>query len=247
MNDPQPEGHVVSHIGRRKFLATLGGAAAAWPLAARAQQGESVRKIGVFLGITESDPDAQARAAAFREGLRELGWIEGRNLQIAFYWRQVLGDERARAADLMAFAPDVIVTNSPFVISLLQVRATPDCLRAGSRSGRRWLCREPGAARRQRHRVQQLRADDHQQMARPAQGGRARRHPNYRAGDVELGLLVPWHGSRQRALGTQLNVAQVKNADEIERSIEAAGRELNSGLIVLPARKRQSIETRLSP
>ena len=72
-------------------------------------------------------------------------------------------------------------------------------------------------------------------MARPAQGGRARRHPDRRAGDVELGLLVPWHGSGiRRGVGTRLNVAQVKNADEIERSIEAAARELSSGLIVLP-------------
>jgi putative tryptophan/tyrosine transport system substrate-binding protein len=109
---------------RREFITLLGGAAA-WPLEAVAQQREGVRKIGVLLGITESDPDAQARAAAFREGLRELGWIEGRNLQIEFYWRQALGDDRARAADLMAFAPDVIVTNNPFVISLLQVRAIP--------------------------------------------------------------------------------------------------------------------------
>jgi hypothetical protein len=63
---------MASHIERRKFLATLGGAAAAWPLAARAQQGERVRRIGVLMGY---DSDAQAKVAAF-----QLGWVEGRNI-----------------------------------------------------------------------------------------------------------------------------------------------------------------------
>jgi putative ABC transport system substrate-binding protein len=70
---------MASHIGRRKFLATLGGAAAAWPLAARAQQPERVRRIGVLMGYAESDSDVQAKVAAFQEGLN-LGWVEGRNI-----------------------------------------------------------------------------------------------------------------------------------------------------------------------
>src|SRR5215831_6686736 len=87
MNDPQSEGHMASHIGRRKFLATLGGgAAAAWPIAARAQQGERIRRIGVLMGGAGSDPVEQARLAAFLEGLQRLGWTDGRNVRIDTRW-----------------------------------------------------------------------------------------------------------------------------------------------------------------
>ena len=72
---------MASHIGRRRFLATLGGATA-WPLAARAQQGERVRRIGVLIASTADDPEAQARIAAFAGALSQLGWIDGRNVRI---------------------------------------------------------------------------------------------------------------------------------------------------------------------
>jgi putative ABC transport system substrate-binding protein len=65
---------MASHIERRKFLATLGGAAAAWPVAARAQQPERVRRVGVIMPLTADDPVGQARIAALREGLEKLGW-----------------------------------------------------------------------------------------------------------------------------------------------------------------------------
>ena len=71
---------MASHIGRRKFLATLGGAAAAWPLAARAQQGERVRRIGVFMPGTADDSEYQAGNGAFLQALGELGWIIGRGM-----------------------------------------------------------------------------------------------------------------------------------------------------------------------
>ena len=77
---------MASYIERRKFLATLGGAAAAWPLAARAQQGERVRRIGVLMLYPENDPEGQLRATALRNGLQKRGWAVGGNVEIDFQW-----------------------------------------------------------------------------------------------------------------------------------------------------------------
>ena len=74
------------HIRRRQFIFTLGGAAVAWPFAARAQQSERVRRIGVVIPLNASDPDAQPRMMTFQRALRELGWTEGRNIQIDYRW-----------------------------------------------------------------------------------------------------------------------------------------------------------------
>ena len=100
---------------RRKFIALLGGAAAAWPLAARAQQGDRVRRIGVLMG-SESDPDTRGRVKALRLRLAELGWSENRNTRIDVVWGAADADHvRADAAELMRESPDVIVTNGPVV------------------------------------------------------------------------------------------------------------------------------------
>jgi putative tryptophan/tyrosine transport system substrate-binding protein len=100
---------MASHIERRKFLATLvGGAAAAWPLAARAQQGERVRRLGVLMSTGERDPETQLRLGAFREGLQKLGWAEGRNLRIDYRWGAGSIELATHAAELVALKPDVI-------------------------------------------------------------------------------------------------------------------------------------------
>src|SRR5262245_26315779 len=119
MNDPQPEGHVASHIERRKFLATL-GAAATWPLAARAQQAAKVPAIG-FLGATTPSADGQ-RFAAFVQRLRELGWIEGRSVAFEVRWAQGRGERIAEiAAELVGLKVDVILTHTtPAVLAAKQ-------------------------------------------------------------------------------------------------------------------------------
>src|SRR5512132_76041 len=83
MNDPQLEGHMASYVGRRKFLATLGGAAAGWPLAARAQQ--PTMPIIVFLHPGASEIGARD-VAALRKGLQETGYIEGQNVTVEYHW-----------------------------------------------------------------------------------------------------------------------------------------------------------------
>jgi ABC-type uncharacterized transport system substrate-binding protein len=107
---------------RREFIGLLGGAAA-WPLAARAQQPERARRIGIFMGYLAGDPVAQARVRAFRDGLQALGWTEGLNLQLVSRWPGAdPGRIRAQAAELVEFAPDVIMS-SPAQVTLELNRA----------------------------------------------------------------------------------------------------------------------------
>ena len=106
---------------RRDLITLLGGVAVAWPLAARAQQPERLRLIGVLMGMVENDPEARLRVAAFRQGLREIGWTEGRNLHIELRWA---ADEpnlaRAYAAELVGLAPDIIVAHGPLITAAVQ-------------------------------------------------------------------------------------------------------------------------------
>src|SRR4051812_49418668 len=113
---------LIAHPGidpmrRRDFITLLGGVAAApamlWPLAARAQQGERMRRIGVLMGQAATDPVSQARNAAFLQGLQELGWMTGRNVEIEYRWApggvDNVDNSRRNAEDLVALAPDVIL------------------------------------------------------------------------------------------------------------------------------------------
>src|SRR5215831_19030492 len=112
-------------IGRRELLAALGGAAA-WPLAARAQQGERMRRIGVLMNLTADDPEASARVTALAQGLQQLGWTVGRNLQIDYRWGAVDTDRSRRyAAELVALAPDVILAVGSTAVAALQQGAVP--------------------------------------------------------------------------------------------------------------------------
>jgi putative ABC transport system substrate-binding protein len=113
---------------RREFITLIGGAAAAWPLAARGQQSDQVRRVGLLMGYPEGDRQARANVAAFREGLRSLGWIEGRNIQLEFRWAGGDPDKaRAFAKELVGIKPDVIVPSTNQVTEILQheTRAIP--------------------------------------------------------------------------------------------------------------------------
>jgi putative ABC transport system substrate-binding protein len=106
---------------RREFITLLGGVAVAWPLAARAQQPERMKRIGVLMFYADNDHEGQKRVAAFREELQKLGWEEGRNIQIESHW--YMGDvekARASAAELVRLTPDVIVANGAAGLEKLQ-------------------------------------------------------------------------------------------------------------------------------
>jgi putative tryptophan/tyrosine transport system substrate-binding protein len=100
-------------VRRREFITLLGGAAAAWPLAANAQQPDQKRRVGVLMHMSENHAEGQPRLAAFRQGLQQLGWIDGRNVRLDIRW--AAGDaERYRrfAAELVALRPDVIFASA---------------------------------------------------------------------------------------------------------------------------------------
>ena len=97
---------------RREFITLLGGAAAAWPVVARAQQPEKMRRIGVLVGLAENDPEIKARLAGFRQGLERLGWSEGRNVRIDYRFAPAGAQADKFARELIALQPDVIVAQS---------------------------------------------------------------------------------------------------------------------------------------
>ena len=109
---------------RREFIKLLGGAAA-WPLAARAQQSEPMRRVGVLMNLTADDDDASPRVTALAQGLQQLGWTAGRNVRIDYRWGAVDADRSRRyATELLALAPDVILASSSPAVAALQ-QATP--------------------------------------------------------------------------------------------------------------------------
>ena len=110
----------MSGIRRREFL-LLGGGAATWPLAARAQQGERMRRIGVLMSMVESDPRGLEFITAFAQGLAELGWTVGRNVRIEYRWGAGDLDRfRRYAVELVALSPDVVLATAGSIVGAFQ-------------------------------------------------------------------------------------------------------------------------------
>jgi ABC-type uncharacterized transport system substrate-binding protein len=222
---------------RREFITLLGGAAVAWPVAARAQQGEPMRRIGVLMSLGADDAEGQARLAAFSQALKQLGWSEGRNLRIDTRWTTA-DDIRKHAAELVALAPDVLVAGggTATVAPLLQAtRTVPivftvviDPVGAGfvaslahpggnatgftvyeySMSGK-WL---------------ELLKEIAPRVSRVA----VLRDPAIASGIGQFGavqIVAP-------SLGVELSPVDVRDAGEIERAVAAFASGLNGGLIV---------------
>jgi putative ABC transport system substrate-binding protein len=128
-------------LKRRQFITLLGGATA-WPIVARAQQPDRMRRTGVLMGYAETDPAAQAQVAALRKELQKLGWDEGRNISIDIRFPGAdTGRVNAALMQLMSLAPDVLVSNTNLVTEVVQADSHhTDCFHKRWRSGRVRFC-----------------------------------------------------------------------------------------------------------
>jgi len=225
---------------RRKFLTLLGSTVAAAPLSARAQQTAQARRIGVMIALAENDPEAQANAAALRDGLEKLGWIDGRNIRIDYRWG--IGDPaRARVAvkELLALSPDLIMPattqmlvaakeaagsvpivfvniSDPIGTGFVASLARPGGNVTGFTNfeyamGEKWL---------------QTLKDMAPHVTRIAIVANPK-NPNTA---LYLGAIEP----AAKALGLQFAMTPVNDAAEIERTIATYASEPNGGLLVMP-------------
>jgi putative ABC transport system substrate-binding protein len=224
-------------IKRRDFITFLVGAAG-WPLAARAQQRERMRRIGVFLPNTATDPESMSRIAALLQGLQELGWTDGRNVRIDFRWGAGEVDQyRKIAAELIALAPDVVVALGTLAVSALQ-RAShtvpivfvevADPVGGGIVES---LSRPDGnttgfAASEYvtSGKYLELLKEIAPRLSRAA----VTREPGNVAGTAQFAAIQ----AAASSLRLELRPFDVRNADEIERSLAVFARQPNGGLIV---------------
>jgi putative ABC transport system substrate-binding protein len=226
---------------RREFIALIGGGAAAWPLAARAQQSERMRRIGILLPVAADDAEFQTRVGAFLQGLQQLGWAIGRNVRIDTRWAGASATEiRRHAAELVELAPDVILAHGvPTLGPLLQATRTvpivfptaADPVAAGfvdslARPGGNatgFMDLEYGMAGKWLELLKQIASG----VTRVA----VLRDPATPTGPAQFGVIQAVAPS----LGMEVNPVNVRDASEIERAVGAVARFPNGGLIVTPS------------
>jgi len=223
---------------RREVIAGLAGAAVASPRSASAQQGERVRRIGVLMNVASDDPEAQARIAAFRQELQQLGWTDGRDLRIDYRWAGDASRFHGYAEELLALAPDVILASAtPSVQALRQVSRTVPIVFAnvgdpvamgfvdslarpgGNTTG--FTPYEFGFAAKWLELLKEI-------------APRVRRVAVLR--DLTIG---PAHFTAIQAVapsfGVELSTVGVQDVGEIERTVATFARSSNAGLIVTPS------------
>jgi putative ABC transport system substrate-binding protein len=225
-------------VNRRAFISLLGGAAAVWPLAARAQHREQVRKIGVLMNIPSSDEEGQARVTAFVQALQKLGWIEGGNVHIDIRWA---GDNpdyyRRYSEELVGLAPDVILAGaSPSVAALKRVtRSMPivfagviDPVGAGFVNS---LARPGGNATgfaNFEYSISGKWLEVLKELAPNVTRAAVLRDPTFAAGIGQFAAI------QSAASSTKLELSAIDQRDpgEIERALAAFAREPNGGVII---------------
>jgi len=224
-------------VRRREFITLLGSGAAAWPLAARAQQGERMRRVGVLTNLAENDPQGKSRIAAFVQGLQQLGWTDGRNVRIETRWAPADAERfRTYAAGLVALEPDVVLgTNSAAVAALQQAtRSIPivfvtvadpvgaglvDSLARPGGNATGFILFEYGISAKW---IELLK-----HIAPGVTRAVVLRDPAIAAGIGQFGAIQAVAPS----FGVEVSPVNVRDAGEIERAVTAFARSPNGGLI----------------
>ena len=227
-----------TEVNRRAFTSLLGGAAAAWPLAAWAQQAERMRRIGILLPATADDASYQPRVGAFLQGLQQSGWTIGRNVRIETRWSGAnAADIRRHAAELVALAPDVILAHGAAAVgSLLQAtRVVPivfpivgdpvaagfvDSLARPGGNATGFMTFEYSMGGKWLELLKQIEP----RVTRAA----VIRDPAIPTGLGQFGAIQ----TMAQPLGLEVNPINVRDASEIERAVVVFARVSNSGLIV---------------
>ena len=229
---------------RREVIVLVGGAAASSllrPLAARAQQAEPMRRIGVLMNRAADQPEGQAEVAAFQKALQQLGWNDGRNVRLDIRWSANDVDlDRKYAAELVALAPDVVLANGTLSVAALQrvTRNLSDRLRGRFRSGRRRLVdslARPGGN------VTGFMIFEYslsgkwlellKQIAPSVTRAAVLRDSVNPAGIAQFGAIQ----AAAQSLGIEVSPVSIRDAGEIERAVAAFARSANGGLIVTPS------------
>jgi putative ABC transport system substrate-binding protein len=225
-------------VRRREFIILLGGAAATWPLVARGQPGERVRRVGVLMNVAADDPLSTLRVSAFAQAMQELGWTIGRNLRIDYRWGQADPELlRKHAIELVALAPDVILANATPSTAALQraTRSVPvvfvnlvDPVGAGFVDS---LARPAGnitGFTNFEYGISGKWLELLKEIAPRVTRVAVLRDPASSAGTGQFGAIQ----SVAPSFGVELRPVDVRDASEIERAVSAFARFPNGGMIV---------------